>query len=224
MKNYLFLFLSVLSLVSISAAEAAEKIEPKISTAEKIECHGTLHGKEFWLRLLPADKRYQNLRILELTYTPPAKEQIDGCHLVDHPQILLNADLEVIAWKEGRGVHQSGLSAVIYQPAQKGYDVARELDIDGEVAQQGKKIAATDAGWDVHLLPLLMTLVDVKADFKQEAYDLFGSSTEQTAIAKTGTSLQVGKDRWQLVYDDAGKLKQILAPKDKLVLRIDGWR
>ena len=223
MRNVVLTVLFLATCLGVCGAE--EVAAPQAFQAEKIECHGKLHGKEFWLRLMPADKRYNGLRVLELLYTPSSSEELNGCHLIDHPQILLNDQLEIIAWKEGRGVHQSGLSAVLYQAQMHTYDVVLEKsDEAGEIVQEPKKITAMDAAWDQRILPLLMCLVKPDQDFEQEVYDFYGASKKQVLLKRSGKTLSLGAATMQLVYDDAGRLSRILGPKDKVILHLDGWR
>ena len=209
------------------AAESAKEQPLKPLSEEKIECHGMLNGKEFWLRLLPAKKEYGNMRVLELLYTPPTKQALDGCHLIDHPQILFNQKLELIAWKEGRGAHQSGLSGAIFMAKEKRYDIAREVDDEqGEVATEDREIKTDKAMWDLHLTPMLMALCELKSDFNQGVCDLYGAkhaSLLSLKFDKSG-SMTLGGEKFKVSVDDKGRLKQITNAKNEVVIRIDGWK
>ncbi len=190
---------------------------------EKIECHGVYNGDEFWMRLLPADKKFNGLRILELTYTPKKAAELDGAILVDHPQILVDNALAIHAWKEGRGVHQSGLGGILFRNTH--YTVVREVnDEEGEALADQFDISTTIPAWDQELAAMLLTLSKATNE-RIAVIDFFGKQRKRVQALETSQQgYRIGEQAFTVKRDEQGRVEQVLNQHGESVLLIKGWR
>ncbi|NRA36765.1 MAG: hypothetical protein HRU15_01380 [Planctomycetes bacterium] len=195
---------------------------------QQIEFHGQYNGDDFWLRLLPADPKFAGGRILELLYSPYDKAQLAGALMVDHPQILLDKHLRVLAWKEGRGVHQTGLGNVVYRGdlKQPRYVITRELeDKEGEALADERAIIGA-AGCDLQILPLLIACAytaetNAETHIAIRVVDLFGGQhREQLDAQLTHGSCVFAKQAWVIAADDDGYVKKISDAQGKVLVEI----
>lgn len=118
------------------------------------EMHGTFLGQPFWSRLLTADANGR--RELQLVYTPPAHELLDGAILVDCPFLQLDRHAGILAWN-GRG----HLSEISRDKEDKTYKVIREVQVgEGDAAKSTAKLRTLtiEPVWDLRLAPVLLAL------------------------------------------------------------------
>ena len=176
------------------------------------------------MRLLPADKQYNGMRILELTYTPKKPKDLDGALLVDHPQILLDNTLAIHAWKEGRGVHQSGLGGILFRKVH--YTVVREInDEEGEALADQLEVKTDKPAWDLQLTPILITLCSPDDKLRMPVIDFFGKQRNAVQTLEASKSgYRIGDQDFTVKRDDKGRVEQVLNAENESVLLIKGWR
>lgn len=205
-------------------SQALHSAELRPFTGTQIEFHGRYNNNDFWMRLLPADKRYGGGRILELLYTPYAKDRFAGAIMVDHPQILVDTKLRIQAWKEGRGPHQTGFGNVMYRGDQKPfrYVITRETeDSEGEAVADERAIPGA-AGCDLHILPILIACAYAKGvEADARVVDLFGGRYRENMTAKLRAGgYSIGDSKWVITADANGYVKTIKDQNGKEILSI----
>lgn len=126
---------------------------------EVIELHGELlqPGQEapapFWMRIKAGDPAFAGHRLAELVYTAPLPVTIAQTVLVDHPYLLLDDHLRVMAWNGREGL------AKVTALKTGGYQIVRERTVGEGLAALGQESARTIAdglAWDQRLAPLLL--------------------------------------------------------------------
>lgn len=208
--NMLRIVLSLLLLTSCALA----------GEADLRELYGTCDGQPFWLRWQAPSAAFGNHRVLQLVYTPPKPESLDGTQLVDCPFILLDSRTRVMAWN-GRGT----LSFIEEWNKPNGYRVSCELKPSAGDDQQIKTRehrTAIDPSWDLHLLPLHLALawrVDGKGS--EIAVDLFSPrpSAPHKVIWAPGI-LTINGVPWKAEPDQQGRLARLqdAAGRDRLLV------
>ncbi len=214
--------------------------EPALPTAPtgRLECHGTLAGERFWLRLEPASREFGGNRVLHLLYTPPAPAVVAGARLPDCPRLLLDAHLRLVAYN-GRGT----LNRIV-PSAKKGLDyaVTREIWVKDqtsqdpapgrtpdEVPQEEKRFLDGPRAWDVRLAPLLIALAWRKGgpDASVRALDFFGPAAEATVVTWQGYTVSIAGRALKIEAGADGRLRRILdpaaAPGSATVLELAAW-
>ena len=123
-----------------------------------IELHGELlqPGQDaaagFWMRIKPADPAFEGRRMVELVYTPPPPAALAGTILVDHPFLLVDHHLRLVAWNGREGLAKITVGA-------GGYRVTREILVGEGIAARGEESerqVAGPLGWDLRLAPVLL--------------------------------------------------------------------
>ncbi len=190
--------------------------------AAPIELHGVLQGQPFWAHLLAADAKFGGNRVLQLVYTPPAAEQLDGAHLSDTPFVLVDAHLRVVAWN-GRDTGSQAVPMV--QPA--GYKVSRELlvgDGDARRPETVSRATPSELAWDLRIAPVLLAIAwHAGGNAAVPVVDLFGGRwQEHLAASWTNTAVTVAGQTWTVTASADGQLASLAAADGSTVLTITG--
>lgn len=203
----------ILTVTSTLVAMAAE-VAP-------LELHGRLDDAPFWARLQPPSAAYGGHRALQLVYTPPPAERLDGAHLIDCPFILLDDRSRILAWN-GRG------SLSFITPLDKrGYRISRELEVgkgeDREIRAQEHRVDV-ERSWDLRLLPLHLALSwSATGTGSETALDLFAAKPgEPVAIRWSPGSLTVGAATWRAEPDAQGRLATLADETGRTRLQVAG--
>lgn len=213
---------SIVWVVLSVGAHAASGDELPVCDPAVCELHGTLLGKPFWAKLLAPDGKFGGNRVLQLVYTPPAPEQVDGAHLSDCPFVLLDAHLRVVAWN---GRDSASAAEPILKPL--GYRISRDLlvgDGDNKHSEAVPRVLAGEVGWDLNLTPVLLALGWKEGTTCQvRAVDLFGPRWhEQMTVGWIQRSVAVAGATWTVIPDEQGRLRSVAASGGEVVLDVRG--
>ncbi len=186
------------------------------------ELHGLLHGQPFWARLLVSDPAFGNHRVLQLVYTPPTPEQMDGAHLSDCPFILLDDHLRVVAWN-GRDT----ASSVVPAAKDAGYVISRDLLVgegDAKHSEAVKRVLLGGGGWDLNIAPVLLALCWRDGSAAQvPVVDIFGPRWKEPLIVTWSQhQVQLAGQTWVAVADAQGRLKSLTTATGGAVLDVTG--
>lgn len=189
----------ILGLVLSSLCIGASAVEPVA-----LELSGRLDGAPFWARRLPPSAAYGGNQILQLVYTPPAPEHLDGTHLIDCPFILLDARARLVAWN-GR----STLSFITLLERGAGYHISREIETgtgDDKQIQAQEQNLTLGRQWDLRLLPLHLALVWTASGTGHEtALDFFVAKPPPPIdIRWSPGTLTIGTATWRVDADAQG--------------------
>jgi hypothetical protein len=196
---------------------AAEPVAPSGS----VDLHGTLWqpGQDqpaaFWARLLPPNKAYAGQRMLQLVYTPPPPTALAGTVLVDHPFLLVDGALRLVAWN-GRG----GLAQITSLTA-GGYRVVREI-ISGEgIAARGEEDVRTlgaAPAWDLRLAPLLLALAWTPDSTAEVPLLDFYGDLPAASLRWSGTAVVLGDTTATVEPGPAGRLARLVASDGRVLV------
>lgn len=225
------LCLFVLLHLAVGLLPAVETTAPRLLSAEKLELHGIYNGKRFWLRLKPASEQFGGMRVLELLYTPLGRKDLDGAVMVDHPTLLVDKQLHIRAWKEGRGEQQTGLGGIIYRTDldKPGYQIQREVDDEDGNPAIDRRNKTGEPAWDSELAPMLLAMCKLDKDTTVSApvIDFFGANFKQDLMLRcSGETLTIGEETWTVKRDEQGRLQQLVQQVDgdeQVVFEITGW-
>jgi hypothetical protein len=192
-----------------------------VASAAPVECHGTLGGERFWLRLSEPKAEFGGNRVLHLVYTPPTPAQLGGAHLPDCPFVLLDQHLRIVAWN-GRDT----LSQAQYRA--KGYAVTREVEVgtgtDAAPAGEDRTLANAERGWDERLAPVLLTLAWRPGQTNAlPVYDLFGPAPVPSQVSWSGEQIRLAGRPLTAVADAQGRLARLTDASGAAVLTVTAW-
>jgi hypothetical protein len=184
-----------------------------------IELHGTWNGQPFWARLLHSDPHFANHRVLQLLWTPPLPDQIDGVHLVDCPFVLLDDQARVVAWNGRDGISQ------VVPSGSDSYLVTREKS--RATGADTQPVAATRTigggrGWDLHLAQLLLALAWKAGSSAQvKVIDLFGAhAAEGMSAAWRNQEAVIDHVPYHITADAQGHLLRLEGAQGSLCLDV----
>jgi hypothetical protein len=186
------------------------------------ELHGVMFGQPFWAKLLVSDAQFGNNRVLQLVYTPPAFEKMDGAHLSDCPFVLVDEHLRIVAWN-GRDSASSAEQSL--KPP--GYRISRDLLVgegDAKHSEGVKRALPGELGWDLHLAPVLLALGWKEgASCQVRVIDLFGTRwQDQMTIGWTGHEVTAAGQAWVVTPDEHGQLKRLTSTEGAVLLEVSG--
>jgi hypothetical protein len=195
-------------------AGAAEPLALPSAEPAVIEFHGEFRQpgqealKPFWIRIKAGDPQYAGHRLAELVYTAPAPATIAGTVLVDHPYLLLDDHLRLMAWNGREGL------AKITALTSGGYQVVREVTVGEGIAALGRESARTlsDAlAWDQRLAPLLLAAC-WRADSQGQVptVDFYGDQPA-SVVRWTGSDLHLNGQGARIEADERGACARIVA-------------
>ncbi len=216
---------------------AGEVVLPT-APAGVLECHGTLAGERFWLRLETPSKEFGGNRVMNLLYTPPVPAMVAGARLPDCPRLLLDLHLRLVAYN-GRGT----LNQIVPAGKGSGYSVVRELWVKeelpadqagtgksaGEVPREQRRTITGARTWDVRLAPLLVALAWRKSgpEASVRAMDFFGPAGEATVVTWQGDTVSIAGRALRIEAGADGRVRRILdpaaAPGSATVLDVAAW-
>lgn len=200
-----------LLLLLLTLGLALSAAEPAAAPPAPIELHGTLRsiGGEagrFWARLLAPDKAYGGHRMLQLVYEPPRPDSLAGTILVDCPYVLLDRQLNLVAWNGRQGLSQ-------VTPRGDGYHVVREVTEGEGVAAQAVGRESDLPGpraWDLRLAPLLVALQwRAEGAATQRCVDFFGPLPPAT-VSWQGTAVNLAGSPCTVEPGRDGRLRRLL--------------
>jgi hypothetical protein len=200
----------------------AEEAPAAKKTTDVIELHGSLAGNPFWARLLAPDAHYGGHRILQVVYTPPARDQVDGARLSDCPFVLLDDAYHVIGWN-GRDTASTAYALV--KPSC--YKVSRDLEVGEDTSKHSEGIARTvpsELAWDLRLAPVLLAIAwHAGSSGSEPLVDLFGPRwQEHLRISWKGDHVDIAGVSWQIGADAVGLLHSISDSEGNPILVVDG--
>ncbi|MFW5828953.1 MAG: hypothetical protein ACOCXA_01715 [Planctomycetota bacterium] len=167
------------------------------------ELHGSFHGEPFWLRLRLPNASYQGHRVLELLYQPPAPGSLGGTILRGHPDVLVDDQLRVIAWKE-RG---DAATAALWRGGQASrYESAYEFLDDDTFQVVNRQQEMPAPVWERTLAPLLALLVRPEAlPLRGWCLSLFQRGPRQPLpVVLDQDELRIGDERYAVRRDPGG--------------------
>lgn len=185
-----------------------------------LEIHGQLDGTPFWARWQIPSAEFAGHRALQLVYTPPTPELLDGAHLIDCPFILLDERARILAWN-GR----DSLSFLAPLDKGRGYRVSREIanQAGGDKPIQTQELmVASGLQWDLRLLPIHLALVWTATGTGHEtAMDLFAAKTPPpTDVRWAPGVLTVGAVTWHVEADSRGFIGKLMDDANRCRLQV----
>ena len=206
---------------ALAAADAAPAIEPAVA-----ELHGRLRGEPFWARLQVADPKFGNNRVLQLVYTPPSPEALDGAHLSDCPFVLLDAQLCIAAWND-RDSAASAQAKAKTKTKTPGYAINRDLLVGEGDAKHSEAVPRTlpgAVGWDLHLAPVLLALCWKEGGTgEQRVVDLYGPRWQEAmTIAWHEHAVTLAGQVLTATADGSGRLKALVAADGTTLIDVAG--
>lgn len=217
LRMALMLAAAALCAGALAAADGLPACDPAVA-----ELHGRLRGEPFWARLQVSDPKFGNKRVLQLVYTPPSPEALDGAHLSDCPFVLLDAQLCVAAWNDRDS--SASAQAKVKTP---GYAINRDLlvgDGDAKHSEAVPRSLPGAVGWDLHLAPVLLALCWKEGETGQaRVVDLFGPRWQEAmTIAWHEHAVTLAGQALTATADGAGRLKSLVAADGTTLLEIAG--
>lgn len=209
------LLLLILGLALVAA-------DPPAVPPGQIELHGTLRclGGEagrFWARLSAPDKAYGGHRMLQLVYEPPRPDSLAGTILVDCPYVLLDHQLNLVAWNGRQGLSQ-------VTPRAGGYQVVREVTEGEGVAAQAvgrESVLPGPRAWDLRLAPLLVALRwRAEGAVSQRCIDFFGPLPPAT-VSWQGTAVDLAGSPCTVEAGRDGRLRRLLDAHGAVVIAVE---
>ncbi len=202
---------------ALAAADAAPALDASVA-----ELHGRLRGEPFWARLQAADPTFGNRRVLQLVYTPPSPERLDGAHLSDCPFVLLDDHLCIAAWND----RDSAASAQA-KAKTPGYAINRDLLVgegDAKHSEAVPRALPGAVGWDLHLAPVLLALCWKEGGSgQQRVVDLYGPRWQEAmAIDWHEHAVTLAGQVLTATADGSGRLKALVAADGTTLLEVAG--
>jgi len=189
---------------------------------EVLELHGSLEGQPFWARLLGPEARFEGHRILQVVYTPPTPEVLDGAQLTDCPFVLLDDAFHIIGWN-GRDTASAAYS--LSKPNR--YKVSRDVQVGDEKSRHSEgiiRVVPSEVAWDLHLAPILLALAwHANSTGNEPLVDLFGPRwQDKLTISWKGDHVSIAGVDWLVQAEPNGLLHDIHDAGGKVLLTVDG--
>ena len=169
------------------------------------------------MRIKAGDPAYAGHRLTELVYTAPTPATIAQTVLVDHPYLLLDDHLRLMAWNGREGL------AKVTALKSGGYQVVREITVGEGILALGQESVRTipdGLAWDQRLAPLLVAACWTSGSTgRVPTVDFYGEAPASEVTWNDG-ALQLSGSPARIEADAHGRCARIVGQDGRVWITI----